>query len=377
MAWLMTSLTTSPVLIAMVPFATLAPVFFFGMIGGAMADAVDRRKWLIGTQTAMMLAACAMGASAVSGTATPALLLGLTFVLGVASSLNIPAWQAIVQELVPREQVASAVSLNSMSFNTARMLGPVAGGIAVGVWGPSPVFFFNAVSYLAVIVALASWEGEGRTTRAPGVFRGLVEGMGYLLGASYLRGSFARVAAICFCSGPVMALLPALARERLGLDAGHYGMLLGVFGAGALCGGGSVPFLRRFFSPGHIVGSASLLVAAAIAAIGVAPVIAVCIPAMFALGYGWIACMVNLNVSVQTSVPAEYRGRAMALYFTIFQGAFALGSLASGFLAKAAGFTPCLLAFAGALFVASFFLFGVPMPSAGALGQNRADEKLG
>jgi len=372
LAWLMTSLTTSPVLIAMVPFAALAPVFLFGMVGGALADAVDRRKWLLGTQCAMLLSALAMGLFAASGAATPAAMLALAFCLGTASALNIPAWQAIVQELVPPAQVASAVSLNSMSFNTARMLGPVAGGITVGAWGPAPVFFFNAASYLAVIWALARWKGSGPPAVHTGILSGIVpgvrEGVLYLARAAHLRGPLLRAASISFCAASVMALLPAIARDRLGLSASTFGILLGVFGAGALCGGGSVPWMRRRVAAGRIVAAGSFAVAAALAAVAAVPTAGWIGAALFLLGASWIACMVNLNVSVQTSVDPAFRGRAMALYFTIFQGSFALGSLAAGFVASGFGFSGSLAVFSLLLVAASLALARFPIPEPGPAG---------
>ena len=343
-AWLMTSLTSSPLLISMVPFATLAPVMLFGLLGGAWADLCNRRNWLLGTQGAMLAVSLALAGLTHAGLASPALLLVLTFCLGAAAALNIPAWQAMVQDLVPVEHVASAVSLNSMSFNTARMLGPVAGGLVTGAIGAAAVFYLNALSYVAVMAALFRWKNStGSKSTNGGMFRTLVDGVRLLVSDPALRGPFLRVSVLCFFASAGMALLPALAREFPETDATRFGMLLGAFGAGALLGGATVPRMRTLFSPKTIVTIGAFVTAGALIAVALSPTRLTAGISLVVFGNAWIASMVNLNVSVQTSVPAELRGRAMALYFSLFQGCLAVGSVAAGLLARQTGLRPALL----------------------------------
>jgi len=342
-AWLMTSLTASPVLIAMVPFTAFGPVMLFGLFGGALADTCNRRNWLLATQSAMLLAALALGIITQAGLATPSIVLALTFMLGTGAALTIPAWQSLVRDLVPIEHIASAVSLNSMSFNFARMLGPVAGGLLTGATGPAAVFYLNAGSYLAVIMALFRWKNPTTPSPSPnGLYSMLAEGLSKLLVASDLRGPFLRVTVLCFFASAGTALLPVLARA-FHIDAARFGILLGSFGAGALLGGASVLQLRAWFTPRTLVTLFAFVTGAALVALACAPSPILAVPALVLYGFAWIAAMVNLNVAVQTSAPDHLRGRAMALYFVLFQGSLAIGSLLSGFVARQAGTRSALL----------------------------------
>lgn len=351
-AWLMTSLTDSPVLVAMVPFAALSPVLIFGMVGGALADLFDRRAWMLKTQTGMLLVSAALAGLTAIGQATPPLLLLLIFLLGVGNALNLPAWQSAVQDLVPLEFVPAAVSLNAMSFNFARTLGPVIGGILVGWIGVAGVMLINAASFLAVIAALVSWRPTGRVLpQESRVLAAVGEGMRYLAGARHLRGPFILVSVFCLCGSSAMALLPLVAREGLGLSAAGYGMLLGAFGLGALTGGASVPTMRRLSSPRAVVQTGGVVAGISLALLAVAGHFWVAAVALALCGAAWVSTMINLNVTVQTSVVDEMRGRAMACYFTLFQGSFAIGALLSGWAAR-------FLGLRGALLLASVLAIG-------------------
>src|SRR5919202_6348026 len=161
-AWLMTTLTPSPILVALIQTATSLPVLLVGLPAGALADLVDRRRLLLVSQTWMLLAAGILSGLTFADRTTPAALLLLTFALGLGASINSPAWQAIVAELVPARQLANAVALNGVGFNVARAIGPALGGLVVAAAGPAWVFLLNAVSFLAVLAALYRW----RRTRA-------------------------------------------------------------------------------------------------------------------------------------------------------------------------------------------------------------------
>src|SRR5918911_678259 len=162
-AWLMTSLTPSPLLVALMQTATSLPVFLVGLPAGALADIVDRRKLLLATQALMLLAALALGLLTVAGLTTAWTLLALTFLLGLGAALNAPAWQAIIPDLVERQQLASAVALNAAGFNVARAVGPALGGFVVAATGPAAAFLLNAASYLGVSAAIYRW----RPTQVP------------------------------------------------------------------------------------------------------------------------------------------------------------------------------------------------------------------
>ncbi|MEY3481058.1 MAG: hypothetical protein RIQ71_1833 [Verrucomicrobiota bacterium] len=350
-AWVMTSLSTSPLVVSLVPVCTLAPVFFFGIAGGALADMVSRRKFLIATQLWMMICATAMGALVMAGLATPTRLLALTFALGMGNALNLPAWQSLVQDIVPRGHVASAVALNSISFNTGRVLGPVLGGLLVGSVGASPVFFINAASFLGTVLVLATWQGIAPTAHGNGFWRVVTDGLGYVRRAAHLHSPLVRLSLFAFLSSAPPALLPLLARERLTLQASQYGMLLGFFGLGSLLGGAFVPALRRSIGASTTVTTGAGLMGLALVALAAAGSFAAAAAALFAGGCAWVSSMVNLNLAVQMSVPATVRGRIMSVHLTIFQGGFALGSLAAGWIAKHSGVPAALEMFGAGLVI--------------------------
>ena len=361
-AWVMTSLTASPLVVSLVPVATLAPVFLFGLAGGTLADTVNRRNFLLCTQLWMMLCAAAMGVLVWSGHATPARLLTLTFALGTGAALNLPAWQSLVQDLVPHDRVASAVALNSISFNTGRVLGPVTGGLLVGWIGAAPVFFVNAASFLGTVLVLSFWKGIAPAARLDGFWRSIFGGLRHARDAAHLHPPFARLSSFAFGASAPLALLPLLARENLGLGAAEYGSLLGIFGIGSLLGGAASPWLRRLVGPSKTVSSSALVAGIALGLLGSAPNFLLATLALFLGGFAWVSSMVNLNVAVQTSVPAEFRGRIIAIHLTVLQGSFALGSLVAGLVAKWTGIPATLWIFGAGLALVALATFRHALP---------------
>ena len=361
-AWVMTSLTLSPLLVALVPAAALAPVFFFGLAGGALADMIKRRTFLLVTQLWMMLCAIAMGLLVLLDAATPGTLLALTFALGTGNALTLPAWQSLVQDLVPRQQVASAVALNSISFNAGRVLGPVAGGLLVGWIGAFPVFFLNAISFLGTIVVLYLWAGLAPVGKGDGFWKTMGRGLVYVRQASHLHSPFYRLSIFAFGASALLALLPLFARQDLGLVASQYGMLLGFFGGGSLVGGACVPALRRWAGPSPIVAGGALVLGAGLALLGMATSFPMAAVALMTCGFAWVSSMVNLNVSVQMSAPSAMRGRTMSVFLTTFQGSVAFGSLTSGAIAKLAGIPATLWIFGAILVLLGLFTFRHVLP---------------
>jgi MFS family permease len=153
-AWLMTSLTPSPLLVALMQTAASLPIFILGLPAGTIADLVDRRKLLLATETWMLLVALTLGVLTLTGQVSAGSLLALSFLIGLGSAFDAPAWQAIVPDLVERRELPAAVSLNAMGFNVARAVGPALGGLVIAAAGPAAVFLLNAVSFLFVLVAI-------------------------------------------------------------------------------------------------------------------------------------------------------------------------------------------------------------------------------
>ena len=166
-AWLMTSLTTSPILVALLQSSDSLPVFLLALPAGALADILDRRRLLIFSQAWMLTAAGLLGVLTLLGLTTPWSLLVLTFAMGVGGALNAPAWQALIPGLVKRPELSAALALGSVAFNLSRSIGPGIGGLVVAAVGPGVTFLMNALSFLGVLIVLFRWQRRHRTSVLP------------------------------------------------------------------------------------------------------------------------------------------------------------------------------------------------------------------
>ena len=344
-AWLMTSLTPSPVVIALVQAATSLPVFLVGLPAGALADIVDRRRLLIVSQGWMLLSAAALGVLTLIGFMSPWILLALTFALGLGAAMNTPAWQAIVPEVVSPSELQEAVALNAAGFNVARAVGPALGGLIVAAVGPGPVFLLNAASFIAVMLVVYRWNRQRATSRLPAehVIGAMRAGIRYLRNAPSLQAVLVRSGVLIVCAAGLWALLPLVARDQLGLGATGYGVLLGCLGIGAVTGATLLPRIKRKFSLDRLVTGATVVFAVATAALAFVQNVFLVGAAMVAGGIAWIALMSSFNAAAQTAAPEWVRARALAVYLIVFQGGMAVGSILWGALATRMGIRAALL----------------------------------
>jgi MFS family permease len=349
-AWLMTTLTPSPLLIALMTAATSLPMCLLGLPAGALADLVDRRRLLLVAQGWMLLAAGLLGVLTLAGLTTPWTLLALTFALGLGGALNSPAWQAITPEIVNRRRLGAAVALNSAGFNLARAVGPAAGGLVVAALGPAINFLLNAASFLATIVVLFRWKRPPSPTSpipAEPLFGATLAGIRYARYAPELRAVLFRCAAFIACASALWALMPLVVRDQLGLDSSGYGILLGALGVGAVAGAGLMPRLSRWLAVDQRVAAASVVFGIATIALGYLPNLFVLCLFMLAAGLAWMVITNGFNVAAQTYTPAWVRARALGAYLVVFQGCLAAGSVIWGVVAERLG-EPGALGLAGA-----------------------------
>ncbi|MBS1877527.1 MAG: MFS transporter [Acidobacteria bacterium] len=350
-AWMMATLSTSPRLIALVQTATTLPVFLLAVPAGAIADLADRRKLLLATQAWMLGAAAALGAVTLAGAARPATLLLLTFALGLGGAMNAPAWQSTVPQLVPRDQLAAAIALNSMQFNIARAVGPALGGLAISIWNPGVAFLLNALSFLGVLFVLWSWRGDaGRNDeRGESVAEAMRAGFRYVRRAPAMHAVMARTVTFVLGASALWALLPVVAKHEIGSGSGGYGVLLGCLGAGSV--GATTVFARwrRLYSADRITVAGALLFAAATFGLGYLSDFRALAAAMVAGGFAWLSTMASFNVSAQTALPDWVRARALSFYLLSFQGSLAIGSWMWGEVASRAGTRVTLLAASASL----------------------------
>ena len=363
-SWLMATLTTSPLPVALVQTASSLPVFLLGLFAGALADMVERRRLLLVTQSLMLTTAAALAAVAWFGYATPARLLALTFALGVCTALNGPAWTAAVPETVPRPVLPTAVALNSVGFNIARATGPALGGFLVAATQPAVGFLLNSLSYAGVIAVLARWRPEpDPAAERPESFRdALAGGVRYFRTAPEFRHVLYRSGLFGLASSAMWALLPVVAKAEFGSAAG-YGVLLGCLGAGSVAGATVMPRLRDRYQPDGVAVRGAWAIAIMIAGLALSRYFAVSCLAMLWAGFAWLNVMSQFNVAAQATPPAPLRARALAMYLLVFQGSLAAGSGLWGAVASRWGVSVALLAAAGVLAVsASWAKYAWPLP---------------
>jgi MFS family permease len=350
-AWLMTELTPSPLLVALMQTATSLPIFVAGLPAGALADLVDRRRLLIVAQGWMLLVAAVLGGLTLLQLINPWLLLACTFALGLGNAFNAPAWQAIIPEIVPGRRMPAAVALESVGFNVARAVGPAAGGVVVAWLGPGANFLLNAVSFLATIVVLYRWKRRRRTTHLPGerLVSATRAGVRYARHAPELYAVLVRTIAFMLCASALWALLPLVARRDIGLPSSGYGVLLASLGVGAVAGAGVLPRLRDRLSADLRVAGASVVFGAATLALGFVHDLWLLCAIMAAAGVAWMIVTSGLNVVVQACVPKWVKARALATFLLVFQGTLATGSLVWGVVAQHVGDPLTLAVAAGGL----------------------------
>jgi predicted MFS family arabinose efflux permease len=276
---------------------------------------------------------------------TPILLLVLTAALGLGSALNAPAWQAMIPELVPHDDLTAAIALGGINYNAARAIGPALGGIVVAWAGAGATFALNAVSFLAVIAVLYQWERVPHSSLLPAerMLGAMRAGLRYVRYAPALRATLVRTAAFTLGGSAVWAVLPLVARFELRLQASGYGLLLACFGAGAMVGGAFLPRLAQTLSRNALSGVTSAVFAAAMLVLARITGLAAACVVMAIGGAAWTMTMSLLNVAAQLSVPGWVQGRALSCYQIVLQGAMAGGSALWGFVAGALGVRTSLL----------------------------------
>lgn len=350
--WLMTTLTMSPFMVGLVQAAATLPVFLVILPAGALADMVDRRRLLLFSQTWMVFASGVLGVLTLLDVVTPWVLLLFTFLLGLGAVMNDPAWQAITPEIVSHEQHASAVALNSAGFNAARAVGPALGGLVVAAAGCGTTFLLNALSFLGVILFLYHWKrppnGQVRNER---VFHSIQSGFRYVRQSRVVKSVLIRTGTFSLAASAIWALLPIIARPH---GATGYGVLVGSFGTGALCGAAVLPRLKRRISVDGVVAIAIGVFALATFAAGEVHQFGPLCLVLFTGGTAWIAILACLNVAAQTMSPDWVRARCLSTYLLILQGGMALGSTAWGALATRIGVPTALLCSALALIAGLF-----------------------
>ena len=327
-AWMMTTLTTTPIWVALVQSASTLPVFLLGLPSGALADILDRRRWLVATQFWLAGTAIVLCAALALDVMTAPLLLALTFANGIGLALRWPVFAAIVPELVPRPQLPAALGLNGIAMNASRIVGPLTAGVLIASAGTVWVFALNAVLSVASGFVVLRWR-RAHTPNPLGrekLIGAMRVGVQFVRQSQRMRAVLVRVSIFFFHSTALLALLPLLARNLKGGGAGTFTLLLAAMGSGAIIAVLFLPRLRQALGRDQLVLRGTLLQSGATAVMAVAPNAWVAVPAMFFGGMAWITVANSLSVSAQLALPDWVRARGMSMYQMAIMGASAIGA---------------------------------------------------
>ncbi|MEN9718690.1 MAG: hypothetical protein RIQ99_1568 [Pseudomonadota bacterium] len=362
-AWLMTDLTRSHQLVALVQASVTTPVMVLGIFTGAIADNYDRRKVMLAAQAGMLIASALLAAMTWAGAIGPVSLLAFTLAVGAGTALNGPAWQASVRLQVGPGDLPQAISINTIAFNLARSVGPALGGLLISLTSPALAFALNAVSFIALIVVLLRWHPEiPARTRHP-IFTSIRAGLQFCAGSSPVRRVLLRGLVFGFGAAGVQALLPLVVREQLHGSEVDYGLVLGGFGLGSIVVALWVAPLRRRWGSEAVVSAATVIFAAAMLPIAQTGSLALVLLCVFIGGGGWVATLTSLNVAMQLRSPEAILGRCLSIYQAVTFGGMALGAYAAGLASDLWGL-PAAIIGAAALLLGSLPVLRwlAPMP---------------
>lgn len=351
--WFLVNQAHAAILVSLVQVADTLPDALFGLVGGVLADIFDRRRVLLVVQLGLGLVAVALAVLTQLGQITPPLLLAFTFVLGSATVFSNPAYQSLVPDLVPQEQVRAAAALGSIGINLARVVGPALAGLVIARLGVAAVFGLNALTYLLFVLVVTIWRPPARPkpTLPEHFFSAIRTGGRYVRNAPVVRRILLRMALYMVPASVLWALLPVVAAQRLHLGAIGYGVLLGSLGAGAVAGALVLPKIRQRLSDNGLMAAAGAAYAMALLVVALVPIPAVALVVLIPAGAAWVVVLANVNAAVQLFLPAWVRARGISVYLMLLFGAQALGSVLWGAVAEWVGVVATFLIAAAALIV--------------------------
>lgn len=338
-AWLVYRLTKSEVLLGTTYFASHVPILVLGPIAGLVADRFARHRIVIVTQTLFLLQATFLAWLTLTGRVTVEIVIAMAALLGAINAFDVPARQSMLPALVAPADLLNAISLNSLTFQAARLVGPVMGGFAVAWWGEGICFSLNALSFVAVLAGLLSLQiapSPHARAHLPAL-ESLKQGWRYVATAPQLRRLLMLSAAVNLCIAPLWVLLPVLADGIFGRGAQGVGLLTAGVAVGAIAG--MLGLARRSGERGlgRIILYSSGALGLVLCAFAVVPSFWGAWGLMTLVGFTYMSQNAATNSAVQASISEEFRGRVMSTYTMTVIGAMPLGALASGWLAAQIG----------------------------------------
>lgn len=323
--------SSAPVMMGYLAAAHLGPTLVLGMVGGVLADRVNRKKLLVWTQVMLMVVAVVLTVESARGAITPGLLLILSLINGVVAAFNIPAWQVLTPRLVPRDELTAAITLNGVQFNLARVIGPAAGGVILSQFGPTWLYTINSLSFLGVIVAVLSTPDAPALPRSGRrAWREIGEAVRFSLVDKGARCLLLGLFLFCLLATPMMRLLPILVSEVYHAEADAFGMLLAVMGVGAVTGFFVLRSIPRWYPKHHSIPVAIMLGGVFVTLLAAATDLWWAAGAIFLCGVTWLLSFNPSFAALQMLVDDRMRGRVLAFANVLTFGAMPLGAVVAG-----------------------------------------------
>jgi len=356
LGWVILVISNSPFLLGINGFLAQIPSLVFSLPGGAIADRLNRRKLMLITQTSMMLLALLLAVLTSIRQITITEIFAISFLTGIASALNYPAYQALIPDLLPRDDLMNGIALNSAQFNMSRAIGPAAAGLALGTLGAAACFYLNSASFLALIIALLMITiPPVQRHPAPRFWEAMLEGIRYLNEHRMILVLLTVPACLSLLGLPFIVLMPAVARNLIGVGASGLGFLMGGAGLGAVAAAlliaarGTPERRERLILTSAIFFSLALILLAGAHTFWVAFLL------LAVMGGTIVGTLTLANITLQMDTPPELRGRIMAMYYMVMTGLMPFGSLQAGAVAQAIS-TRFALGLGGAVCLAYFLI---------------------
>lgn len=345
-AWVMTELTHSATMVALVQTAASLPMVLLSLLAGGFADTLDRRRVMLVAEAGMLLVSLALVGFSVMDAHTPVSLLILIFGVSLGTTLLTPAWQVSLGDLVTREDLPEAISLHTVGANIIKTIGPFVGGLVLAAMGATWTFLLSTLGYVPALFALWRWRPkQTQETRAP-LLPAVAEGLRYFRSTPRVFPVVERIFVFALCSIAGLSLLPLVARNQLNGDASTYGLLFGAYGLGAIISGLSMRSLRTRFGIEKVVTGTIAINAAAIIALGLSETSIIGFLASAVAGGGWLLVLTLLNSTLQMASPRRLVGRMVSIFMTFTYIGVAMGGFVWGVAADQWG-TPAALVIAG------------------------------
>jgi MFS family permease len=343
-AWLMVSLGAGPIYVALTQTAASLPYFLLALPAGSAGDIFDRRKLVLATETWMMGIALLLAVLTIGGFMSPWVLLVLTFALSAGDAFETPTWRAVLAEVVPKDDLATASALNGIEFNLARAVGPALAGIVITVAGVAAAFVVNFVSFFGVILLVARWKKPIRNRTAPPetLTGATVAAIRYVRHSPAILTVLLRTGVVMFFSSALFALLPMVARS-VSKTAIGYGLLLGCFGFGAIAGAFAMQSARERWSTETVVSAGVVIFGLVMMAVGGSHRLSTLAAVLLIGGAAWVIFTSLINALVQNLAPDWVRARVLAIFILVYQGSYALGTVVWGAFAQRASVRTALV----------------------------------